>query len=219
MAQKYVTMNKETLGFTQVNKFHAKSDLVVSSWYPLTPCESKYVIVGASPYKQFDIFVKLVSTNSKNSVYFTLQQWNQLIGMENKVMEFIYTESNALENIYIDGVITLTSYMIGDEKIIQLKSSNSQISLAASTVIKLFGVNPIIQCSIGVLLEKKLQSYVQNLVRNFETGGAQVWYNFNKSMTHRMLANEKDPFYIKLMYEIIEYFPGCIDNMFVEYNK
>lgn len=219
MTQQYVTMYKEKLGFNPINKFHAKSDMVASSWYPLTPCESKYVIVGASPYKQFDIFVKLVATNSKNCVYFTFQQWNQLIGMENKIMEFIHADNMVLENIKIGDTIALTSYMIGDDKIIQFKSSNSQISLGAYTVIKLFSVNHIIQCSIGLLLEKKLFLYICNLVKNFETGGAQVWYNFNKSMGHRMLANERDPFYLKLMHEIIEYFPGCIDDLFTEYNK
>lgn len=213
MAQEYLTMNQEKVQLTMKNKFQSKSDLVLTSWYPLNLSESKYVIIGSSPYKNFNIFVKIVSTNSSNVIYFTPNQWNMLMQKENEIMEFLHTDIPTLNGITMEN-LEITSYLLSGKKILQFETSNSCISLASSSIIKLYDINHIIDCDIVELQNMKLGEYFNNFLYNLDTGGAQIFYNWSKGFFYPIIKQVIDPFYRKFLYVILEYFPNCIDQFY-----
>lgn len=217
MAQKYLTMNN--FEFYDNNKFLFKSDLVGASWYPLNVSETKYLIVGVSPYKHFEAYVKIVETNSKNGIYFTLEDWEKFLGKEHQFREFIYCDSNQkLEHMNI-GETCITSYNIGASKIILFESSNSKVALASTSLMHLFETKHIVQCDLQTFRSKNVNEYFKNFLHDAQihSGGAQLGCSWNQSFFKNLIDGEKDTFYKKIIYEIIEYFPNCISNYY--YNE
>lgn len=179
MPQNYVTMNQAKSIVTNRNAYHLKSDLAYSSWYSLNISETKYAVVGVSPYKNFNTIIKLVSMKTSNVIYFTIEEWKDLLVNESLIIEFFQTDSKKLKSFVI-GNIRLSSYMIGGKKILQFTSSNSSLSLEATSIDKLFNIAHIIQCNVDSLQNLKFCEYFDNFMNNLNVSSEQLISKWNK---------------------------------------
>ncbi|CAG9769719.1 unnamed protein product [Ceutorhynchus assimilis] len=189
-------------------QFRKRTGILISETkYFLNKSKSKWISVGFSLERKYEVVIKLGGIKNNQHVIFNEDQWISFLNNQGIMLSFVYSNKTGWQPMHGNGFQIHFVYM-GDARIIKIsQDGGNEVFLAGETISELSNLVNLVKYRYDMLKFQEFSKYYNILVSGVSSKSGDLMNNLYEIISPSKNPNSAN---ICCMLELLNFYSDCI---------
>ncbi|CAG9771493.1 unnamed protein product [Ceutorhynchus assimilis] len=189
-------------------QFRKRTGILISETkYFLNKSKSKWISVGFSLERKYEVVIKLGGIKNNQHVIFNEDQWISFLNNQGIMLSFVYSNKTGWQAMHGNGFEIHFVYM-GDARIIKIsQDGGNEVFLAAETISELSNLVNLVKYRYDMLNFEEFSKYYNILVSDVSLKSGDMMNNLYEIISPSKNPNSAN---VCCMLELLNFYSDCI---------